>query len=207
MLETDTALEAAGLSAAEIAEWQASKPEQTGGLAATSAATCAYLTRGEELLGRLPARPARTPAEARAAEVISATLNEVRAAFMRANADAVYAELTDGLRRTVRDEELGVRRGRALARAGAVADADGGRAGEAAAARRRASRSRRGCFCRSCSRRRARARISCGRCCGRRRRRSRVSTTSGRPASPISAARIWSGAGARRTSRSGTTVT
>ena len=57
-------------------------PEQTGDLETDRAATCAYLTGGGE------------------------ALDEARAAFMRTHTDAVYAELTDGLRRAVRDEEL-----------------------------------------------------------------------------------------------------
>jgi (3,5-dihydroxyphenyl)acetyl-CoA 1,2-dioxygenase len=106
MLETDAALAAAGLSPADVEAWRASKAGPTGGLATSSAATCGYLARGEELRGRLPARAARTPAEAQAAEVISTALNEARAEFLRANTDAVYSELTDDLRRPVRDEAL-----------------------------------------------------------------------------------------------------
>jgi thioesterase DpgC len=106
MLETDAALDSAGLSPAEVEAWRASEAEPTGGLEAASAVTCVYLTRGEELRSRLPARAARTPVEAQAADAISTALNEARAAFLRANVDAVYAELTDGLRRPVRDEAL-----------------------------------------------------------------------------------------------------
>jgi (3,5-dihydroxyphenyl)acetyl-CoA 1,2-dioxygenase len=62
-------------------------PELTGDLATDRAETCAYLTRGGE-------------------GAISAALNETRASFMRLHTDAVYAELTDGLSRAVRDEEL-----------------------------------------------------------------------------------------------------
>ena len=55
---------------------------------------------------RLPARRDRTDAEAEAAGVLQAELDAARARFLRAHTDAVYAALTDDLRRAVRDEEL-----------------------------------------------------------------------------------------------------
>jgi (3,5-dihydroxyphenyl)acetyl-CoA 1,2-dioxygenase len=105
-IEIDAALSAAGLSPADVEEWRTGEPAPTDDLGAAGAATCAHLIRGEELRGRLPARAARTAAEARAAELISVSLAGARATFLRAHADAVYAELTDGLRRPVRDEAL-----------------------------------------------------------------------------------------------------
>jgi thioesterase DpgC len=106
MRETDAALESAGLSPADVEAWRAGEPVRAGSLESVGAATCTYLVLGEELLGRLPARAARTGAEAQAAEVISHELNDARAAFMRAHTDEVYAELTAGLSRPVRDEAL-----------------------------------------------------------------------------------------------------
>ena len=141
--------------------------------------------------GRAAARHDRSEAEAAAALAARST---PRASRSCAHADAVYAALTDDLRRAVRDEELvyaaaerfpgsprRARRSRPSAR---------GRC-----PRRRASRSRRASSSRSCSRRRAAARISSGRCCARPRRRSSASTSSARPASPTSAAPTSSGAG------------
>jgi thioesterase DpgC len=96
----------AGLSHDELEAWRANRPEQKGPFERVSAETCSYLLRGEELLGRLPTRAARSPAEAQAAELLSASLDDVRAAFLRAHAEAVYVALTDDLRRAVRDEEL-----------------------------------------------------------------------------------------------------
>ena len=71
-----------------------------------SAATCAHLVRGEELLGRLPARPDRNDAEADAAALLKTALDAERARFLRSHTDAIYGALTDDLRRAVRDEEL-----------------------------------------------------------------------------------------------------
>jgi len=106
MAETDAALAAAGLSVAEVEAWQAGAPEPTDFFEAASAATSAHLVRGEELLGRLPARPERNEAEADAATLLKTALDEVRLRFLRAHAESVYAALTDDLRRPIRDEEL-----------------------------------------------------------------------------------------------------
>ena len=106
MAEADAVLEAAGLPSAELAAWRASEPDQTGSVDAAAAATCAHLARGEDLLGRLPARRNRTDAEAETAGVLQSKLDAARSRFLRAHTDAVYAALTDDLRRAVRDEEL-----------------------------------------------------------------------------------------------------
>lgn len=105
MSEIDAILDAAGLPSAEVDAWRASESTATGFEPARSA-TCSYIARGEELLGRLPARRNCNEAEAEAAALLQAELNDTRAEFLRAHADDVYAELTDDLRRAVRDEEL-----------------------------------------------------------------------------------------------------
>jgi (3,5-dihydroxyphenyl)acetyl-CoA 1,2-dioxygenase len=106
MAETDAVLEAAGLSGAEVEEWRAGRPAGPTGFEAASAAACAHLTRGEELLGRLPGRRDRSEAEAKAAAVLGAALEAERARFLRGHADGVYRALTDDLQRAVRDEAL-----------------------------------------------------------------------------------------------------
>ena len=106
MPEVDTLLDAAGIPPSDIDAWRASEPEQSASFESASVATCAHLVRGEELLGRLPARPGRTEAEAGAAVLLKTELDAARSRFLRAHADAVYAALTDDLSRAVRDEEL-----------------------------------------------------------------------------------------------------
>ena len=71
-------LEAAGLPSAEIDAWRASEPDQTAPFEAASAATCAHLARGEELLGRLPAPPRADDAEAEAAAALQTALDAAR---------------------------------------------------------------------------------------------------------------------------------
>jgi len=90
----------------ELDDWRASAPEQGASFEAASSATCAHLVRGEELLGRLPRRPKRNEPEAETAARLKTALDAERASFLRAHAEAVYATLTDDLRRPVRDETL-----------------------------------------------------------------------------------------------------
>ena len=106
MPEADALLEAAGLPSTEVDAWRASAPSPATSFDEAAAATSAHLARGEELLGRLPARPDRNEAEAAAASALRAALDAARAQFLRAHVDAVYDALTDDLRRSVRDDEL-----------------------------------------------------------------------------------------------------
>jgi thioesterase DpgC len=105
MPETGAILETAGLAPADVDAWRTSEPEATA-FEPAGAATCSYIARGEELLRRLPARRDRNEAEAGAADFLKKELNDARTRFLRAHAEDVYAELTDDLRRAVRDEEL-----------------------------------------------------------------------------------------------------
>ena len=105
MPELSSVLESVGLATADVEAWRARRPTASE-FATASAATCSYLAGGLELLGRLPARRDRNEAEAEAAGALRTELDAARARFLRAHADDVYAELTDDLRRTVRDEEL-----------------------------------------------------------------------------------------------------
>ena len=106
MREPDAVLDAAGLSSAEIDAWRSSEPDPDAGFDAASAQTCKHLTRGEELLGRLPSRRDRNAAETEAAALLQAELDAARARFLRVHTDTVYAALTGDLGRAVRDEEL-----------------------------------------------------------------------------------------------------
>jgi len=81
-------------------------PAESGSFDADAPATGEFLTRGEELFGRLPARPARTADEQAAALAIADALNGARERFLRAHADAVYGALTDELAKPLRDQEL-----------------------------------------------------------------------------------------------------
>jgi thioesterase DpgC len=72
-------------------------PDVTGSFEAAAAAVCEHLTRGEEHLGSLGTTEAAA---------LKGELDATRADFLRVHAEAVYATLTDDLRRPIRDEEL-----------------------------------------------------------------------------------------------------
>jgi len=99
-------LEAAGLSEREVAAWRSATPTTLGSFPAAARATCEFLTRGEELLGRLPARGGRSETEEAAAGELVAFLDGARADFMRAYAADVYGALTDDMRLSPRVEDL-----------------------------------------------------------------------------------------------------
>jgi thioesterase DpgC len=99
-------LEAAGLSEHDVATWRSATPTTLGSFPAAARATCDFLTRGEELLRRLPARDARSETEQAAAHELVAFLNGARADFMRAYAADVYGALTDDMRLALRVEDL-----------------------------------------------------------------------------------------------------
>jgi thioesterase DpgC len=99
-------LEAAGLSERDVTAWRSATPTTLGSFPAAARATCDFLIRGEELLGRLPPRPERSETEQAAAAELIAFLNAARADFMRGYAADVYGALTDDLRLSLRVEEL-----------------------------------------------------------------------------------------------------
>jgi enoyl-CoA hydratase/carnithine racemase len=96
----------AGLSATDVAAWEQSAPADGVGFAADTRAASEFLTQGERLLARLPARRDRNDAEAETAARLTGILDAERCRFMRGHTEDVYAALTGDLRRAVRDEEL-----------------------------------------------------------------------------------------------------
>ena len=99
MPELGAVLETAGLPTADVEAWCAGEPAPATAFEPASAATCAYLTHGEQLLARLPSRRDRNGAEAEAAALLQSELDAARARFLRVHAESVYEALTDGLRR------------------------------------------------------------------------------------------------------------
>ena len=87
-------LQRAGLSPASTQDWAASVPGPEPSLRAAANAVSEFLTRGEALVGRLPARTARTDAEQAARDAITAIMNDARENFLRSHAAGLYDELT-----------------------------------------------------------------------------------------------------------------
>jgi hypothetical protein len=99
-------LERAGLPPADAAAWAASAPTSQGSFDAEASVVSEFLTGGIELLGRLPDPPRRTDDERAAAAAIGDVLTAARESFLRARAADLYDALTDGLRLSLRIDQL-----------------------------------------------------------------------------------------------------
>ncbi len=97
---------AAGLSAADAAAWSRSEPQGEGSFGAAAAATGEFLTRGRDLVARLPEPRGRSEGERAAAQAISDALDEARERFLRAHVCELYAQLTNDYCKPVRLEQL-----------------------------------------------------------------------------------------------------
>src|SRR3954468_6804960 len=84
----------------------ADPPALTGDLDADAQAAGAFLLRGADLVGRLPARPSRSETEQSDVDAIMRALDDVRERYLRRHTRALYAELTDNGTKAVRAEEL-----------------------------------------------------------------------------------------------------
>lgn len=104
---------AAGLPEAEVERWQRARPavpqpqaaaaEELPDLAQQAAR---YFELGQALLDRLPARPRRDEPEEEAAAGLRREMRDLRAAFLRAFGEVIYARLTEDYTRYLRVEEL-----------------------------------------------------------------------------------------------------
>jgi enoyl-CoA hydratase/carnithine racemase len=98
-------LTGAGLPQAEAAAWAASVPGR-GPQPAAAGALSRFLSRGQDLSGRLPAPPGGTAAERAARAAISAAMTAAREAFLSEHTAGLYADLTDRGTRWLRLDEL-----------------------------------------------------------------------------------------------------
>jgi thioesterase DpgC len=99
-------LHSAGVPDPAIDAWLRAVPETTGVLAEDARTHGIFWRLGDELVGHLPGKPGRTPAQARAADAIFARARELRERFLRAHVEAVYADVTHDFSRFVRLGEL-----------------------------------------------------------------------------------------------------
>jgi (3,5-dihydroxyphenyl)acetyl-CoA 1,2-dioxygenase len=103
---TTDMIAAAGLSAADVEAWSGSLPAPQVSLAAAAPATSDYLTRGLDLLGRLPEPRERDDRERSAATAIKTQLTAARESFLRAHVGELYEQLSHGYASSVRLERL-----------------------------------------------------------------------------------------------------
>jgi thioesterase DpgC len=110
------------LSAAELQEWADGAPPapaggspvvapgpagaRAPGFQAAARALSAFVQRGEALLDRLPGRPRRSEAERLAGETINRALTDARVGFLTVHDADLYHELSGGLTRPIRVEQL-----------------------------------------------------------------------------------------------------
>jgi thioesterase DpgC len=99
-------LRAGGLPDTAIDAWLGAVPETTAVFAADARTYGVFWRLSDELIGHLPAKPGRAPAQAGAADVIFARARELRERFLRAHVAALYADVTHDFSRFVRLEEL-----------------------------------------------------------------------------------------------------
>jgi (3,5-dihydroxyphenyl)acetyl-CoA 1,2-dioxygenase len=105
--ELDTCmLRRAGLSAGDVEAWIAATSTRHDTFGSSRDAIGGFLTRGEDLLARLPPPARRTPAELAAAVALRAALGGARDEFLGAHVDQLYDLLTGGGVSYLRLEEL-----------------------------------------------------------------------------------------------------
>jgi len=97
---------AAGLGEQAVADWIAAAPRATADFADDRRRYAHYWQRCDDLIRRLPPKPARSAKEAAAAAAILAAAREQRERFLAAHCAALYDELTQRRSRFVRLEAL-----------------------------------------------------------------------------------------------------
>ena len=96
----------AGLPTAAFQTWRTAEPDSTGDFASDCRRYMAYWGLSRELLGCLPAKPARNEEQARAAESIQLKARASRELFLQQHAAAVYGALTQNYSKFLRVEAL-----------------------------------------------------------------------------------------------------
>src|SRR2546423_5917994 len=97
---------AAGIGDGEIAAWIAAERSGTADYDGDCARYSQFWGRSDDLVSRLPPKPARSAAETAAAEAIFALVREHRERFLTAHGEAVYERLTHARTRFMRLEDL-----------------------------------------------------------------------------------------------------
>jgi thioesterase DpgC len=99
-------IESAGLSGADVAAWSQSAPAAHDLFDAAAQAAGEFLTRGDELLERLPEPRDRTEPEQAAATAIKEGLTRAREGFLERHTTQLYERLTNDYTTPVRLEQL-----------------------------------------------------------------------------------------------------
>jgi (3,5-dihydroxyphenyl)acetyl-CoA 1,2-dioxygenase len=95
-----------GLDEHAVIEWIATSPQGSGDYHGDRRRYARFWKTGQDLLRRLPNKPARNPADAELAQRIFTASRDGRERFLRTHVEAVYNELTRNRTRFVRLEDL-----------------------------------------------------------------------------------------------------
>jgi (3,5-dihydroxyphenyl)acetyl-CoA 1,2-dioxygenase len=95
-----------GLPAPAIDDWIAAEPKAPGEFSQDRRRYATFWALARALIEGLPGKPARKPAEAKAADAIHQRARASRANFLGAHAEEVYAALTSDFSRFIRVEDL-----------------------------------------------------------------------------------------------------
>jgi thioesterase DpgC len=99
-------LKSAGLDERAVAQWIAAAPKRTGDYYVDRPRYTRFWQLCGDLIGRLPRKPARSPAEAGAAQSILTAARDQREHFLAAHCEVLYDELTRQRTRFIRLEDL-----------------------------------------------------------------------------------------------------
>jgi thioesterase DpgC len=99
-------LKSVGLDERMLTDWTAAAPTRTGDYDVDRPRYIRFWQLCGDLIARLPRKPARNPAEAKAAQSILGAAREQREHFLAAHAEKLYDELTHGRSRFIRLEDL-----------------------------------------------------------------------------------------------------
>ena len=122
-------LRAGGVPEAAVDAWLGAVPAATGVFAEDARSHGVFWRLCDELIGHLPGKPGRAPAQAKAADAVFAKAREMRERFLRTHVEAVYADVTARFLPFRAPRGAGVRGGRAqpgpcaVARSAVAADA------------------------------------------------------------------------------------
>src|SRR5579872_1926650 len=99
-------LREAGAPQAAIDEWFAAEPRETSEFGEDRRLFAIYWALGDALIARLPRKPRRNPAEAKAVAAIRDRARASRERFLAAHVEKAYATLTHDFTRFLRVEDL-----------------------------------------------------------------------------------------------------
>ena len=103
---SDLAALRAALPPADIDAWDRAGPNATATFAEDCLRFSNFWKLSEDLIRKLPPKPARTPKHAKAAAAIFQRARAARERFLGAHVEAIYASITDDFTRFVRIEDL-----------------------------------------------------------------------------------------------------